>query len=211
MTTVSTLIDNALKGLAMNDQNTKDLVLYGINAGFLVATLLFEPPEMKVRQSATASSSGTYIDLSNLTRLLRVDKVYNQTAGKDVWPLSYKYIQIAYIEGTSVQYYGIWGNYMYYKPQPSSNETLYIHTLTYPARLTELSPLPFETYQDFVLSIALGFGWAAHEEPESKAAWDNIAQVLGVSTETFKKARELMHLETSNGNDLRRTVAQGTS
>lgn len=214
MTTLLELLTEGYGHMGRSDTTVKTMLTRGINAGLIATVILHEPPEARANSNLTAVAAGTAIDISSgLTRYLRVEEVYNSTQSQKVWPLNFHQLEAFPMPtGTGVLYYALYGDEMYYKPYPSSNETLKTHYLQYPTRLTDDGDtVPYDFYQDFVLGFASMFAFACIEEGESVQIWERIGQNLGIPFSILARVRGILREEAVNVRDVQDVMAEGTA
>lgn len=179
----------------------------GINAGIQVAGLIFEPPEMHAQEPVVAVSSSNYIG-HGMTRHLRTEMVYNITGSCPVYPLPFRALNVWWLPTSgNVQFYCLHGQYLHYRPQPTSNETLRFNIVRYPAELQDGQNFPFGTSYDFVIAFATRYAWACKEEVESANMWEKIATDLGAPEQRVAAARMMM--KELPDDDISRALQQG--
>jgi len=198
MATLKDLTDEIIRGLGRSDSDAVEFARLGVNGGLYAAAILFEPPELKTSETGTAVNAGTAVDLSALTRLLRVDSVYNTTGSQEVFILPHSLLNVLYLPTTgNVNFYSIYGQSLYYRPLPTGDETLTIYFFSYPTRLYDNGdtfPLG-DHMRDFVLSFANAYAWANLEEVEDADMWLKINDKLGLPAATLTQVRRLMQKE----------------
>lgn len=169
----------------------------GINAGIFAAAFTFEPPELRTTGNLIATNGGGSVLITSLTRPLRIESVYNTTGSAPVYSLPYKMLEILWLPTSgNVQFYSMFGNSMYYKPDPTGNETLLTSYLQYPARLDDDSDLyPFNTAEDYVLVLATAYAFAFLEEGETSAMWAKLGETYGLPEAMVTKIRRVMRGE----------------
>lgn len=203
MTTLLELENEVLEALGRpSDPTAKEYAKRGINAGVMLAGLLYEPPELRTNGNIVATNAQDYVSISTLTRLHRVEKVYNTTGSNVVWPLPLSRLSVFPMPTSgNVKYYALHGNIMYYRPTPTGNETLNVYYLQHAARLTnDVDAYPFSMHEDFVLSIGVEMSFGFLEEDGMMGAWDKITERLGLPAQTAAKVRQALREEIDIGN-----------
>lgn len=200
--------------IAMDDDDSVVLMKRGVNAGLITAALMYEPSELRTRTSVNTATDGTAIALTtDLTRYIRVEEIYNDTRQQRVWPLEFTEFEIFDLPTSGyVTYYTLFGDSLYYKPHPSIVEALYIYYLQYPARLENDSDVvPLDMYQDFIMSLANMYTWAAKEEGEVVGIWNGISDKLHIPFATISKVRAIIREEAPVGDDIQRAISKGST
>lgn len=198
MTTRLELTEEVLEAIGRpDDAAAKAYAVRGINAGIITVGLLFEPPELRTDGTLTALTTQNHVDMSTLTRLLRVDVVWNSTGSIHVWPLPFRLLQVLNLPSSgNVEYYSQFGNTMYYKPIPTVAETLNVFYVQQPARLTDDTDLyPFEMHEDVVLAIGIEIAFGFLEEDGMVGAWQKITDRLGVPQTAAVQIRKALREE----------------
>ena len=211
MTTYNDLETDIKNTVAMEDSKTVSLIEPAINFGVWLASVLYEPEVMKNISNLTAVSTASYISISTMTRLLRMDHFYNSTGGNAMFPMSYDQIRTAYVPAGDALYWAIYGQRLYYAPTPSSNQTLNAHYLQYPARISSGEDLPFDEYEDFILSTAIQYVWATQEEVENVDMWGKLTSALNTGAASIELTKQIMQREGMDVNNLSRIIPKGTS
>jgi hypothetical protein len=174
-----------------------------VNTGIQLAALAYEPSELRIEGTLTTATDGQALDLSSvLTRFLRMERVYNATGKNNVFPLSFEELEMLWLPTTGcVQYYALFGNNFYYKPYPTSAETLNVSYLQYPASLEEDSDeFPYtESLVDFVLTTGTAFAQASIDEKSTIQTWVELAGQLGLSQAAMTKTRKYLREEIGSG------------
>jgi hypothetical protein len=165
-----------------NDTVVQTAAERGLNAGLLMATYIFEPPEQVAHADLTVTSAAE-LALTALTRLIRVNQVYNVSRSKVVNTLEYKWLNRVHIDeptNPDVEYYSQMGTSLFFRPVPTASQSITLWYLQYPARLTlDAEALPFELHQDFVLAMGNIFVQAVVEENENVVMWSNLMTAVG--------------------------------
>ena len=154
----------------------------GINAGLLVATHLFEPPQQITTYDKAINTTGT-MTFDELTRAIRINQVYNTTRSKKVHMLEYNLLDVIYQADDAdpdIELYAQHGLTLYFRPVPTSSQDIRLWYLQYPERLNDDSDsLPFELHQDLVLALGNIFVQAVLEETENVNMWSSLMTQVG--------------------------------
>jgi hypothetical protein len=202
MATLLELENEVLEAIGRpGDATAKAYAKRSLNAGITLAGLLYEPPELRTNGTLIATNAQDYVDMSTLTRLMRVEAIWNSTGGDVVWSLPFDRLNVFNLPTTgNVKYYALHGNTLYYKPTPTGNETLDIHFLQYAARLeNDEDAYPFTMHEDFVLSIGAEITFGFLEEGEMLESWNAISERLGVPAQTAAQIRQALREEVDIG------------
>lgn len=196
MTAFGTLYQEVQDSIARsnaNDTFAVQIAKRGVNAGMMAAGLIFEPPEMRTSANLVALTTQEYVSTANLTRLQRIEEVYNETANARVYPLPFNMRNTFWIPpANNVQFYSMHGWLMYYKPTPTANNTLNIYFLQYPAVLSDANTaFPFPTLEAYVISFATEYAWACLEESDSQQIWTRVNEKLTLPEGMAAKIRLL--------------------
>lgn len=212
MTTVASLITDLKIATARTDDAAVALMLRGINAGLVAATLLTRPSSMRLSGTVTAVSNAKLVTLTGLTNWALIEEVYNSTGGCRVWPLQFNELDVLPLATSGyVQFYAIFGNYIHYRPQPSTNEDLTAYYLAYPTRVTSGDNLPFDESQDLVFSFAQAFVWAGFEESDSQQMWQKVSDMTGVPFVQITQIRDVLMRQSPNVYDVQNAVPKGAA
>lgn len=211
MTLLSELVTDLEYATARNDTAARALMMRGVNAGIVAASLIYRPAELREVGSVTAVDNAYYVSLSPLSRFMLIEEVYNTTGSCKVWPLELHELEALPMPTSGyVQYFAIYGDSIHYRPLPATNEILTVYYLALPARLTLLTDtVPLEDYQDFVFSFAQTFVWAGLEEPESSAVWQKVAEGMGMAFQTITQIRDVLNKQVPNVHDVQAALPKG--
>lgn len=207
--TLGTLKGEIFNAVARSDDVTAGFAERGINVGIMLYAATHEPPELRTNGSLTALANGNALDLTSLTRFLRIDRIYNATGSNEVYPLSFREIEVLWLPTSGyVQFYAVHGNALYYRPHPTGNEILTAYFLQYPARLADDdTEYPFSTGEDYALMIATAFTWLCFEEDEIGNVWAGLAERFNISQDILNTIRALLREEVRDEHNVRRAVA----
>jgi hypothetical protein len=193
---MSTLLDlrNELQS-AMGGRDD-DTAVYaqnrGINAGILTYAFLHEPPELRVSGSLTVSTGG-YTNMDSLTRLLRIESIYNANGNK-MHRLPFHLLDHVWVPSNPrMVIYAIYGHGLYCRPAPNTPEQVTVYYLRYPERLTaNTDECPFEAHEDFILAFAMHYAWMYLEEGETSDNWAKVASAMNVPEAVISKTRKAL-------------------
>lgn len=197
-----------------DDTDFLEAIERGINAGLLTASLLFEPPELRVSGSLTAPSTDTKVSLTGLTRPWRIEEVFNESSAEALFKLPFWALNTTWLPSSgSVQFWALYGQVLHYRPQPDSNETLTVYYLQYPDQLgADSDEFPFSaSLEGFTLAFAKEWAFGVLEEKESSDLWAGIVTALGVPEATSAEVRRLLREEWKFGNNVQGTLSKGSS
>jgi hypothetical protein len=212
MATFGTLKNIVCTSLGRSDNDTKAIAGRGINAGMILGALLYEPKELRVFQTVATPLAAKYLSLSTLTRVLRVDDVYNETGQNKVWGLPFFALEYLTIPSslTHITFYAIYGERMYVKPVVVPSETLRIGYFQHPAVLTDDgAAFPYPSLEEFAVAFAHSYTWAAFEEPDSSGLWSKITNEWKIPQAIQLQARAILHREAIG--DIQRVMQQGAT
>ncbi len=207
MTDFSTLyqeIQSSIGRESASDSLAVTVSKRGVNVGLFAAAFLFEPPELRTTGDLTASNTQDYVALSGLTRCYRVESVYNSTGSCHVYFLPYTQRQLLWLPTSGyVRFWSLYGNTLYYKPIPSSSETLSVSYFQYPTKLdADDDTFPFPTLEGYVLGIGTEYAWACLEEGESSQMWSKLADKYSIPETAVSLIRRQIGKEVSLGNNV---------
>jgi len=213
MTTVASLITDLQISTARTDSAAQAMMLRGINAGVVAATMLFRPPEQRTSEALTATVALNYVSMSTLTNLLFIEEVYNTTSALRVWPLEFSELEVLPLPVTlgAIMYYAIHGSILHYRPKPLVETTLTAYYLKSPTRLTSGDSLPFSQNDDFIYSFAQTFVWAAFEEPDSASLWQKVVDATGVPQTYITQIRDALTRQVPSGSNIQAAVSKSSS
>jgi hypothetical protein len=210
MTSYNDLETDLKNAVAMEDSKTIALINPAINFGVWLASALYEPEVQKSISNLTAVSTAGYISIATMTRMLRMDHLYNSTGGGAMYPMSYDQMKSAYIPAGDALFWTTYGQRLYYAPTPSSNQTLNAHYLQYPARISAGEDLPFDEYEDFILTAAIQYVWATQEEVENVDMWAKLTGALNTGGASIGLTKQIMEREGMDVNNLSRVIPKGS-
>jgi len=206
VSTVQAILDDIYQSTGgRNDSVVQSLALRGVNMALMAATLLFKPSTQRTSGIVTATSSSSYVSLSPLTRWLVVEEVYNTESNSKVWYSQFNELDILPVTGSSVLIYSVYGNDLYYRPQPSTDENLRVYYLSYPDTVTATDSLPFTEGRDFVYNFTQTFVWAALEEGDAAGIWARLSNAMGNAYQELTSLRDALQRQ-EYGNYLQTAV-----
>lgn len=211
MTLVSAMITDLRHATAQSGTAADAIMLRAINAGIVASACIHRPPSLRTSGTLTASSGQKYVSLSTLSRWMTVDEVYNTSGSCKVWPLELSDLEVLPLPTTgSILYFAVHGNTLYYRPQPTENETLTVYYLAFPARMTATSDtLPLPEHEDFIFSFAQAFTWAGFEEDTASGLWQKIGDALSISHKEITQIREVLNRQVPNVYDIQAALPKG--
>jgi len=216
MTTINDMLSEVYSGLGgRSDSLAQVASLRGLNAGIQLYNLVNEPPESRTRQNYSTGGGGSFNWVTTLTRPLRVEQVRNSSnSNKPVWFIPYPMWDLTlHLHPTSGSclFYTLYGTWFYYRPEPTTAETLVLTTLVYPARVVAGDDYPFAAGEDYVISVAHTFAFLVLEEGDSAKLWTQLADVLQVGESTITQVRRLMQEEVKYHDDVRGVLLKSLS
>jgi hypothetical protein len=215
MATVNELRSEIYEALGGRDDSVAQVAaLRGLNAGVYAAYRTLEPPECRITGDIVAGAAAGYFDWeSELTRCDgRIEGVIN-TSDDDakVWFIEFHLWNVLWKPvGESILYYTLYGENFYYKPIPTSSETLRLFYIQYPARLTlGADTIPYPKHEEYILSVATTLSFLVLEEVESGGAWNQLAEQYNMPATLISQMQRLMRGEVDIEH-LQRIVSKGS-
>ena len=205
MTTLLEMITEVYTATGRSDSEMLVAAKRGINTGLYAATLMFEPVEMNSTSSHVVGAGVDYMNLSVLTRMLRIHTVKDSTNGQMLYilpPRTGDYVWVP--TGNYPLFYSIEGHRLYLTPTPVAQVTLAVYYLRYAARLvneTDVIPIPTH-FDDFILSFALEVVHAFFEESDSNAMWQKVTDRMGIPEQLTKGIKDFALREFKNVNNV---------
>ena len=162
-----------------SDSSAILVIDHGINLGILLAAILFKPVELRKSSDVTYIANAEYYSFST-TSWLDIVRVRNTTSNYDLRFVAFDLLdRIVSSSLTIVKYYSIYGESLYLRKIPTANTSIRIYYLEEPAKLTNSSdPLPFDSFDGFIRTVASASVFAAFEEADSVNMWNSIAAQL---------------------------------
>jgi len=185
-------VQGALGGI---DTTTANLaVARGVNAGVQAAAFLFNPHQLQVSGTLTASAGSGSVSMSSLTGLLLINSVYSQSTGERVHRLRFTDLDMPWVPTSGrILFYSDRGGELYYRPK--ADETLLVYYLKRPDRLVDdTDEYPFDGHEEFVISFASAYAWGYVEEDESSQMWQRISDQVGLPDGLVKQLQDKINL-----------------
>jgi len=194
MSTYAELQTIVVAGLGRDDTVTQTYALHGLNYAVLAAAIIFSPPELDLITTFTVTGSSSYSDISGITGIRSIDVIYNTTDDLRVWLMSKEKFDIltGALATGHVEYCTRHGNYLFWAPLPDASTIIQVLYRKYPSLVSNTATsIPFDNYDDFLVSEATKFAFACLEEGDSVTIFDGIAkQLLEVHAMDLKKKSE---------------------
>lgn len=201
MTSFLTLYTAVTDSLGRDDTLAVSVAKRGVNYGYLLSALLFEPVELKTYGNVTVTANAAYVSLSTLTRLRYIHRIDNATSLSTVHPMDIEKFSIIVPSGlTYVEYYCREGSILFVNPPVSANVLTIMYTM-YPLELTaDADEILFSYHDAAIISNACSYAFASLEEKESSSMWDTALSTYATAYSlNAKKLQEFKEAMKSSG------------
>ncbi len=195
MTTLATLRELVRINIGgREDADAVAIMNAAINYATLLASIVFEPPELRTYTTTQLGAGSSTISFSVLTRPLDLISLYNETDDKLMGFIPFEIFSLVVpAAAPAASFYTVFGESILVKSTPSVNKSIKIYYSQYPQELIEdTDELDFEHHDSYIVSVASGICMAAFEEVESAQMWQNVAQYVTTPFVLGARARSLI-------------------
>ena len=205
-TTLLTFKTNLYGPLARNDSVVAGYITRGVNFACTAIALLYDPPELHTSGTVVVDASNETVSIAELTRLMNIRRVFNETSNKVLYKIPFKSIDtIAPLDTAAAvhnRFYSREGFYLHVRPLSSVANTLAVSYSQYPvAVLADGTKISFSGYDSLVETLALSYTWACLEEVETSAMWQKLGDMQLLPQQVMNKTRRYLEGGPSDGND----------
>jgi hypothetical protein len=201
---LSSMLTELVLSTGNDTENIRTILTRGVNCGIISAALKFHPEEYKGVGNFNALSTQGFASLSG-TDWIEIDHVWNASMDQPMFKMDHSDLLTfsSLMTGTSVKYWSLYGDYIYYQPYPTLDEVMTVSYWALPDRVSaDGDTIPLDDHLEYIMSVALEYYWSTQEESESQKVWSGFSDRIGLSKQQIADLQRALKGEPPYGDNV---------